>query len=136
MSTTVNNNVVEEPLSPEGKAYIDNYTPSKEDPDVVAFVGRRNLRIANGQDPERNPEKFTPRVNPMEFKWPTDEECYAWAAEAIRASRKQENKKRKVLFPSTSPSVGSASDSSPITLEEAETVAVTSVDAVPMQPLA
>ena len=37
-----------EPKSPDHKAYIDNYTPSKEPQDVQDFFGRRRLRIMNG----------------------------------------------------------------------------------------
>ena len=41
----------------------------------------------NGQDPVRNREKFTPRVNPLYFKWPTNEEAETWAALGRSRSR-------------------------------------------------
>ena len=127
-----------EPLSPEGKAYVDNYTPSKDDPEVVAFFGRRHMRIANGQDPERHPEKFTPvRENLMHYKWPTDEEAELWAAKVMAGSKQVEPKSKQMLFASCSPSVGSSSNVSPATV--AKTGSSSSADdfeAMPMQPLA
>ena len=54
------NNTMEEPPSPETQAYIEAYTPSNESEESLDFFGRRQLRIANGQDPEKHPEKFTP----------------------------------------------------------------------------
>ena len=50
----------EDPLSPETKAAIDAYTASKEPQETQDFFGRRWLRIINGQDPEKQPDKFTP----------------------------------------------------------------------------
>ena len=114
----------EEPLSPDSKAYIDNYTPSKEPQDMQDFFGRRRLRIMNGQDPVRNREKFTPRVNPLYFKWPTNEEAETWAAEVSESK----GKKQKLL----PPSVGTAR-----AIQQVEGPAVAQeVEAVPMQPLA
>ena len=51
MSNVVND--MDEPLSPDSQAYVDNYSPSKESPSMFAFIGRRRLRIINGQDPSR-----------------------------------------------------------------------------------
>ena len=51
-----------DPLSsPDAQVtYIDNYTPSKEPQEMQELIGRRRLRINNGQDPKKHPEKFTP----------------------------------------------------------------------------
>jgi hypothetical protein len=68
-----------EPASPETKAYIDNYTPSKESPRLQDFFGRRQLRIANGQDPVKQPEKRTPLPPVERMLWPTNDEAYKWA---------------------------------------------------------
>ena len=81
MSNVVNG--MDEPLSPDSQAYVDNYSPSNESPSLVAFFGRRRLRIINGQDPEQNPERFTPRVSLKSYKWPTDEEARLFAEKAI-----------------------------------------------------
>ena len=68
----------EDPLSPETKAAIDAYTPSKEPQETQDFFGRRRLRIINGQDPEKQPEKFTPPppVVRVADVWPSNEEAY------------------------------------------------------------
>ena len=50
----------EEPSSPDPPGWGANYTPTKDDPEFVEFHGRRRARILNGQDPQKNPEKFTP----------------------------------------------------------------------------
>ena len=69
------------PTSPGEQAEIDCYTPSNESQETQDFVGRRRLRICAGQDPEKQPEKFTPppRHHWAHFVWPTNEEAYAWA---------------------------------------------------------
>ena len=36
------------------------YTPSQEDKQTLEFFGRRNCRKSAGQDPDKNPELFTP----------------------------------------------------------------------------
>ena len=74
-------------LSPEGQAYVDSYTPSMESQDVIDFFGRRRLRIHNGQDPEKHPEKFTPQED-QRMKWATDEECVAVHVAAEKKARK------------------------------------------------
>ena len=76
------------PPSPDTQAYIDNYTPSKEPQSTQDFIGRYQLRRLNGQDPEQNPEKFTP-IEDQRMKWPTDKEAYAWAEAAKENSRKR-----------------------------------------------
>ena len=88
----------EDPPSPDTKDYIDNYTPSKERQEEQDFFGRRHLRIINGQDPEKNPEKFTP-LEDQRMKWPTNDEAYAWAKNAKDMSRKRaifDNAERKI----------------------------------------
>ena len=69
------------PNSPDTQAQIDCYTPSDESQEEQDFFGRRRLRIAAGQDREKQPEKFTPspRHHWAHFVWPTNEEAYAWA---------------------------------------------------------
>ena len=77
--------------SPDTKAeklHIANYTPSDEPASVQAFFGRRRLRINNGQDPNINPNKFTPPED-QRMKWPTDEEAYAWAEAGKENHRKR-----------------------------------------------
>ena len=88
---------MDEPLSPDSQAYVNNYSPSKESPSLVAFLGRRRLRVMNGQDPVLNPEKFTPPVDLRYYKWPTEEEARLFAAEVIAAS-KSEPKCKQNLF--------------------------------------
>ena len=73
------------PPSPDTQAIIDAYSPSQEPQSVQDFFSRRRCRINNGQDPELQPEKFTPPPD-LSFKWPTNEEAYAWA-EAIKEKR-------------------------------------------------
>ena len=60
------------------QAQIDCYTPSNESQETQDFVGRCRLRICAGQDPEKQPEKFTPppRHHWAHFVWPTNEEAY------------------------------------------------------------
>ena len=41
------------------KEVMEAYTPSCESESLQEFYGRRRLRIINGQDPEKHPEKFT-----------------------------------------------------------------------------
>ena len=79
----------EEPQSPETKAFVDSYTPSKESKEAQEFFGRRRLRIMNGQDPELMPHKFTPIVS-YHYEWPTNKEAYAWAEAAARNTRKRQ----------------------------------------------
>ena len=69
----------EEPPSPDPPFWGSNYTPSQESQDVQDFIGRRRLRILNGQDPEKMPDKFTPLVNLRKYEWPTWEEAQLWA---------------------------------------------------------
>ena len=115
---------MEEPKSPDHKAYIDNYTPSKEPQDVQDFFGRRRLRIMNGQDPVHDAEKFTPRINPRKFKWPTNEEAKIWAAEVFgKSGSNTKSKKQKLFVP---PSVG--------TVKQVEGSNGQEVEAVPMKP--
>ena len=58
----------EEPSSPDPPGWGVNYTPTKDDPEFVEFHGRRRARMLNGQDPQKNPEKFTPVVKPLKYK--------------------------------------------------------------------
>ena len=83
----MNNLTEKEPQSPDPPGWGIKYTPSKDSPSFVALHGRRYARILNGQDPEKNPEKFTPRFNPMYFEWPE------WPSEEPKA------KKPKGLLP-------------------------------------
>ena len=78
------------PNSPDTQAKIDCYTPSDESQEEQDFFGRRRLRIAAGQDAEKQPEKFTPppRHHWAHFVWPTNEEAYAWARGRRSARRR------------------------------------------------
>lgn len=121
MSNVVNG--MEEPLSPDSQAYVDNYSPSQESPSLVAFFGRRRLHIINCQDPEQNPERFTPRVSLKSYKWPTDEEARLFAEKAIAAS-KSETKCKQALDFAASAGV------------RQQRVAAEAVESMPMQQLA
>ena len=57
------------PPSPDTQAIIDMYSPSQESLSVQKFFGRRRLRINHGQEPELQPEKFTPPED-QRMKWP------------------------------------------------------------------
>ena len=49
------------------------FSPSQCSLAEQEFFGRRQLRKMNGQDPEKNPELFTPQARPrnlMKFVWP------------------------------------------------------------------
>ena len=109
-----------EPLSPDAQAYINSYTPSKEPQEEQDFFGRRALRIMNGQDPKKHPEKFTPQVS-QALKWPTNDEAYAWAEpgrrkRALFNTQLREAEQTKKL---KTPSAAAASSSTPITYEAA-----------------
>ena len=114
----------DDPLSPETLAYINSYTPSKEPQEEQDFFGRRRLRIINGQDPEKQPQKFTPqpRVVRVVDVWPTDEEAYQWAEpgrqkRALYNNRiREEAEKMKKL---KTPSGAAGYSSTPITDETA-----------------
>ena len=95
-------------LSPASKAYIANYTPSKEPQETIDLMGRRRLRILNGQNPEKHPEKFTPQDAHI-FKWPSQEETEEWDKQcsrkrvlfghSLRKDREEEEKKLKKHTP-------------------------------------
>ena len=118
----------------ENTNWGDNYSPSKDSPTFVAFHGRRQARIINGQNPMDNPEKFTPVVNPMIFDWPD------WPADVCKEPcafdcKAHLAKRRKTLFPtvgpcSTSP-VALATSNTPMTSENAATTKL-SVEGPPM----
>ena len=77
------------PCSPEfTKEEIEAYTPSIESESSLEFFGRRRLRIANGQDPEKHPNKFTPLIS-QRMEWPTNNEAFQWAEPA---------RKKRALF--------------------------------------
>ena len=79
-----------EPLSPDPPGWGSNYTPSKDTPNGrVEIVGRRQARILHGQDPQKNPEMFTPQVDLTKVKWPTNEEAELWAAAVFSKPKKQ-----------------------------------------------
>ena len=70
----------------------DVFSPSQLSPSQIELVGgRRRARIIFGeQDPEKNPELFTPprkvhRFFNPEYKWPTDEEAEAYVRFAFAA---------------------------------------------------
>ena len=83
-------------------------------------------RILHGQDPQRHPEKFTPQVNLLAYKWPTNEE----AEEVFHRSKKP----KKIELESTPAAVG-ASSSTPITEDETAGAAASSSYAGPAVPL-
>ena len=56
----------------------------------VRDVTRRGLRIANGQDPDTMPDKFTPKED-QRMKWPRNEEAVEWAESAKKKARKGMN---------------------------------------------
>ena len=122
----------DEPLSPDSQAYVDNYSPSKESPSLVASFGRRRLRVMNGQDPVLNPDKFTPPAELRYYKWPTEEEARIWAAKVIAAAR-FEPKCKQMLFTTSSSSVGCASSDSPFTLMKENPALGEAVKPMPMQ---
>ena len=112
MATTTTTTTMDAPPSPDPPNWGCNYTPSKDTPNGwVQVVGRRQARILHGQDPVKNPEKFTPRVNLTRFAWPSNDEASAWA-EANVSSRKRQ---KKLELNSTPPAAGASS--SPITEE-------------------
>ena len=57
------------------------FSPSQCSSSDRNFFGRRHLRIMYGQDPQKNPELFTPpKPNPMHFVWP------AWPEDANKCT--------------------------------------------------
>ena len=93
MATTATT-TMEAPPSPDPPNWGSNCTPSKDTPNGwVQVVGRRQARILHGQDPVKNPEKFTPRVNLTRFAWPSNDEASAWAVANV-SSRKMAEKAR------------------------------------------
>ena len=127
----------EDPLSPETKAAIDAYTPSDETKETQDFFGRRRLRIINGQDPKKHPEKFTPlpAVVRVVDVWPTNEEAYEWA-EPGRKKRalyniriREEAEQMKKL---KTPSGAAGSSTSPETVAAASNSHAGSVSPIPM----
>ena len=111
-------------LSPEGQAYVDSYTPSMESQDVIDFIGRRRLRIQNGQDSEKDPEKFTPQED-QRMKWPSNEECVVVYAAAEKKARKfwerleGSDKKQKIMTPAgIAVSGANAKEATPVTTEQ------------------
>ena len=104
-----------EPLSPDPPGWGSNYTPSKDTPNGrVEIVGRRQARILHGQDPQKNPEMFTPQVDLTKVKWPTNEEAELWAAAVFSKPKKQ----KKFELHNT-PAVGGGTASTPVTEETA-----------------
>ena len=104
-----------EPLSPVPPGWGSNYTPSKDTPNGrVEIVGRRQARILHGQDPQKNPEMFTPQVDLTKVKWPTNEEAELWAAAVFSKPKKQ-----KKLELHNTPTVGGHAASTPVTEETA-----------------
>ena len=118
----------------ENTNWGDNYSPSKDSPTFVAFHGRRQARIINGQNPVNNPEKFTPVANLMKFDWPD------WPADVCKEPcafncKARLAKRQKTLFPtvglsSMSPAV-LATNNTPVTTENAATTKP-SVEGPPM----
>ena len=108
----------DEPLSPDTQAYVNSYTPSNEPQESQDFFGRRALRIMNGQDPAKQPEKFTPPVS-QRMVWPTNEEAYKWA-EPGRKKRALFNEEPEAEKKQKTPARGAeGSSSTPITEEMA-----------------
>ena len=118
-SMVANNSDGKEPPSPETQAIVGSYTPSKETQETQDFFGRRRLRIAAGQDPVAQPEKFTPQVDMTKFKWPTEEEAKLWAKskpwedKSTWACNGEKNKRQKKL------ALGAGASSTPATDSEA-----------------
>ena len=108
----------ENPCSPEfTKEVMEAYTPSCESESLQEFYGRRRLRIINGQDPEKHPEKFTPLVS-QRLEWPTNDEAFLWAEPArkkralFNIALREEAQQKKLKTP-----CATASSSTPITNE-------------------
>ena len=106
------------PCSPEfTKEEIEAYTPSIESESSLEFFGRRRLRIANGQDPEKHPNKFTPLIS-QRMEWPTNNEAFQWAEPArkkralFNIALRMEAQQKKLKTP-----CATASSSTPITNE-------------------
>ena len=99
----------DEPQSPDPPGWGVNYDPHNDTPNGwSAIVGTYRARTMHGQDPEKNPELFTPRVN---FKWPTHEEAMLTANAAVEPKKK----KMKLKLPDHS----SAEDVTPQTMHAA-----------------
>ena len=111
----------EEPSSPDPPGWGANYTPTKDDPEYVEFHGRRRARILHGQDPQKNPEKFTPMVDPLKFKMPTDQEAKEWAEDTFHRNKRVKKLQLQVETPAVSGA--SSSSSAPITQETAAAAA-------------
>ena len=108
----------ENPCSPEfTKEVMEAYTPSCESESLQEFYGRRRLRIINGQDPEKHPEKFTPIVS-QHMQWPTNDEAFEWA-EPARKKRALFNTRlrEKAQHKSLKTPCAAGSSSTPITNE-------------------
>jgi hypothetical protein len=101
--------------------------PPKTPNGWVQVVGRRQARILHGQDPVKNPEKFTPRVNLTRFAWPSNDEASAWAVANVSSRKRQ----KKLELNSTPAAAGSSS--SPITEETASARASYAGTALPCQ---
>ena len=79
----------QEPRSPgdDFSREIEAYTPSNESDATLSEFSRYDLRRMNGQHPDEMPHKFMPKVTIPRLVWPTNEEAYAWAEEAIEGAR-------------------------------------------------
>ena len=77
--------------SPDPPGWGVNFSPSQLSPSKInLYGGRRRVRMLYGQDPDENPELFTPprkghRVFNPEYKWPTDEEAMKYIKFAFAA---------------------------------------------------
>ena len=121
----------EEPSSPDPPGWGANYTPTKDDPEFVEFHGRRRARILNGQDPQKNPEKFTPVVNPLDYKWPSNLEAKESVEKLFRPNKRVMKLQLQVETPAVSGA--SCSSSAPVT-EETAAAAAKATSLSPSQP--
>ena len=107
----MNSTITELPPSPDRPGWGKNYSPSNDTPNGWAeFVGRYRARIIHGQDPQKNPELFTPQAKSSPLKWPTNEEAYQW----VDSFFQQQKKPKKLAFHDT-PAATSGSSTSPVT---------------------
>ena len=121
----------EEPSSPDPPGWGVNYTPTKDDPEFVEFHGRRRARMLNGQDPQKNPEKFTPVVNPLDYKWPSNLEAKESVEKLFRPNKRVKKLQLQVETPAVSGA--SCSSSAPVTEETAAAAAKATILS-PSQP--
>ena len=87
--------------------------------------------MLNGQDPQKNPEKFTPVVNPLNYKWPSNLEAKESVEKLFRPNKRVKKLQLQVETPAVSGA--SCSSSAPVTEETAAAAAKATILS-PTQP--